>query len=185
MSKKSIDRKAVAGIIQSGRLEGRSDTEIYTRLSAEYFDRKKIAQLITGTVTEQRKKNHRDAQITLLVLLGISVVFSLLTVISMALNSLGIYLMFFVLFLPMINIIFLVQIMLYKASAYRGCAILVMLGVVQGFKNWSTMESWTIFTNLAFAGAIVGLCFYLDNKLFPNYSPNNMKPDSNGDYRVE
>jgi hypothetical protein len=39
-----------------------------------------------------------------------------------------------------------------------------------------------ILINLVFASAIAGLSFYLDSKMFPDFSPKNLKKDSNGEY---
>jgi hypothetical protein len=43
-------------------------------------------------------------------------------------------------------------------------------------------DSTDILINLVFAGAIAGLSFYLDSKMFPNFSPMKLKKDSNGEY---
>jgi hypothetical protein len=39
-----------------------------------------------------------------------------------------------------------------------------------------------ILANIIFSGAVAGLSFYLDKKMFPNYNPNKLKKDSNGEY---
>ena len=67
-----------------------------------------------------------------------------------------------------------------NAPIYRFCGWLTIAGFLQ---TVGKMEMGTdILLNIIFASAVAGLSFYLDSKLFPEYSPKNLKKDSNGDY---
>jgi hypothetical protein len=185
MTKKSIDKKSVIAQVKSLRLSGITDQEIYAQLAPEYFDRKTLATLITATVTEERKRKYQDAQITLLVVLGLTVILKLLTAVSLIIAEQKAVALVFVVLLPAVNVYFFIQIFKYEASIYRSCGLFAVLGISRIMNGMASEAGWLIIADIVIIGLIAGLSFYLDSKLFPNYSPRNMNADANGNYVVE
>lgn len=185
MTKKSVVKKEVTSRINDLRFTGKTDTEIYRILSPDYFDRKEIAKLITATATPSRKEQFKIAQYALLGLLGITILFKVFFALSFALALNSKVALITILIFPAINIFFFVQVYRYEAGIYRLCGIFALIGLTRSITNRIEAPDWTIAVDVVIALAMVGLCFFLDSKLFPNYSPNNMKPDKNGDFKVE
>ena len=185
MSKKSIDKKQIREQIKAFRAEGRPDQEVYNLLAPHYYDRKTVAQIITATVTDERKQKYRDAQITLLVLVGLTIGFKLLAAANLIFTMRSSAALLFLFLLPAVNVYFLVQLWRYDAAVYRVCGLFAIMGLTRILNGMAKEANWLILVDVGLIVAIAGLAFYLDSKLFPHYSPRNLKPDSNGDYKVE
>lgn len=180
MSKKSLDRKAAQKFIVDSRDNGKADQEIYNELSQQYYDKKSVALIITGTVTTENKSKYKVYNNILLGLLGLSILFKLLTVFSLTIQTGQLWTLFLVLVVPLFAGYFMYEIARYNGPIYRFCGMLTIAGFLQTI---SKAENGTdILINVIFAGAVAGLSFYLDSKMFPNYSPKNLKKDSNGEY---
>ncbi|WP_276974125.1 hypothetical protein [Flavobacterium filum] len=180
MSKKSLDRKAAQTFIVDSRDNGKTDQEIYNELSELYYDKKSVALLITWTVTTENKKKYKVYNNILLGLLGLSILFKLLTVFSLTIQTGQIWTLLLVLIVPLLAGYFMYEIARYNGPIYRFCGMLTIAGFLQTIGKAENGTDITI--NLIFAGAVAGLSFYLDSKMFPNYSPKNLKKDSNGEY---
>ncbi len=185
MTKKSVVKKEVVTRINDLRVEGKGNQEIYAILSPEYFDRKEIAKIITATVTFERKEQYKVAQYALLVLIGITILFKVMFGFAFALALQSKVALITVLIFPALNIFFFVQVYRYEAAIYRLCGIFALIGLTRSFTNKIDAPDWTMAVDVIIALSMVALCFFLDSKLFPNFTPNNMKPDKNGDFRVE
>mgnify|MGYP003582726411 FL=1 len=180
MSKKSLDRKAAQKFIVDSRDNGKADQEIYNELSEQYYDKKSVALLITGTVTKENKKKYKVYNNILLGLLGLSILFKLLTVFSLTIQTGQLWTLLLVLIVPLFAGYFMYEIARYNGPIYRFCGMLTIAGFLQTIGK---AENGTdILINIIFAGAVAGLSFYLDSKMFPDYSPKNLKKDSNGEY---
>ncbi|MDQ3108896.1 MAG: hypothetical protein M3R17_03285 [Bacteroidota bacterium] len=179
MSKKSIDRKALKKAVVFGRQDGKTDRQIYDELSLIYFDKKSIAQAINGTVTAEREKKYKVAQVVLLVLLAVTMVLKMLVVFGISLTSGKPALLIMVLIVPIMNLLFFVQIARYEAPAYRLCALLTLLSLVQSFRV--TSETADIVITLILGGGIAGLSFYLSSVLFPGFRLN-IEKGADGEY---
>jgi hypothetical protein len=173
MSKKSLDRKAAQKFIVDSRDNGKADQEIYNELSQQYYDKKSVALIITGTVTTENKSKYKVYNNILLGLLGLSILFKLLTVFSLTIQTGQLWTLFLVLVVPLFAGYFMYEIARYNGPIYRFCGMLTIAGFLQTI---SKAENGTdILINVIFAGAVAGLSFYLDSKMFPNYSPKNLK----------
>ncbi|MCI1265054.1 MAG: hypothetical protein LKG19_00670 [Saprospiraceae bacterium] len=180
MSKKSLDRKAAQKFIVDSRDNGKSDQDIYNELSQQYLDKKSVALLITGTVTTENKNKYKLYNNILLGLLGLSILFKLLTVFSLTIRTGQLWTLLLVLVVPLFAGYFMYEIARYNGPIYRFCGILTVVGFLQAIGK---AENGTdILINVILAGAVAGLSFYLDSKMFPDYSPKNLKKDSNGEY---
>ena len=180
MSKKSLDRKAAQKFIVDSRDNGKTDQEIYNELSQQYYDKKSVALLITGTVTTENKNKYKVYNHILLGLLGLAILLRILLVFSLTIQTGQLWTLLLVFIVPLFAAYFAYEIAHYNGPIYRFCGIMTIAGFLQ---TVGKSEGGTdILINLVFAGAIAGLSFYLDSKMFPDYSPKNLKKDSNGEY---
>ena len=180
MSKKSLDRKVVQKFIIDSRDNGKTDQEIYNELSQQYYDKKGVALLITGTVKTELKIKFKIYNNILIGLLFLSILFKLIMVASVTLQTGQLWTLLLVLIVPLFAGYFMYEIARYNGPIYRLCGMLTLAGF---FQTISKAENGTdILINIIFAGAVAGLSFYLDSKMFPDYSPSNLKKDKNGEY---
>jgi hypothetical protein len=179
MSKKSLDRKAAQIFIVDSRDNGKSEQEIYRELSQQYYDKKSVALLITGTVTTANRNKYKVYNNILLGLLGLAILLRILLVFTLTIQTGQLWVLLLV-FIPLLEAYFGYEIARYNAPVYRLCGIMTIVGFMQTIGR---SEGGTeILINLVFAGAIAGLSFYLDSKMFPDYSPKKLKTDSNSEY---
>ncbi len=180
MTKKSIDRKAAQKFIIDSRDNGKTDQEIYNELSQQYFDKKSVALLIAGTVTKENKNKYKIYNNILLGLLGLAILLRILLVFSLTIQTGQLWTLLLVFIVPLFAAYFAYEIARYNAPIYRFCGLMTIVGFMQTIGK--SEGGSDILINLVFAGAIAGLSFYLDSKMFPAYSPKNLKKDSNGEY---
>jgi hypothetical protein len=83
MSKKSIEVKTVRKLILEGRNCGKTDQEIYHELSQEYYDKKSLVFLITGTVTVEKKNKYKMYNNFLIGLVALFFFFFFLSIFNM------------------------------------------------------------------------------------------------------
>lgn len=180
MSKKSLDRKVAQKSILERRQNGKSDQEIYNELAQQYYDKKSIALLITGTATEENKAKYKIYNHLLLVLLGFSILLKLMTVYSLTLQTGQLGALLLVLIVPLFAGYFMFEIARYYGPIYRFCGLLTIAGFFQTIGR--TENATDILINILFAGSVAALSFYIDSKMFPSFSPNKLKKDSNGEF---
>ncbi|MCX6231397.1 MAG: hypothetical protein NTZ33_07630 [Bacteroidetes bacterium] len=180
MSKKSLDRKATQKFIKENREIGKSDQEIYYELTEQYYDKKSVALLITATATKEDKAKYNIYNNILLVILVIVIMLKVLSVFSLTLETGTPWTLLLVFIVPLFAGYFAYEIARYNAPVYRFCGIMTIVGFVQSIGK--SVNITDILLNIFFTAAIVGLSFFLDYYLFPNYSPSNLKQDSNGEY---
>jgi hypothetical protein len=180
MSKKSLDRKSAQKFIFDNRDNGKTDQEIYNELSQQYYDKKSITLLITGTVKTEHQNKYKIYNNILLGFLVLAILLRILLVFSLTIQTGQLWTLLLVFIVPLFAAYFIYEIARYNAPAYRFCGIMTIVGFMRtiGQSEGGTV----ILINLVFAGAIAGLSFYLDSKMFPNFSPMNLKKDSNGEY---
>lgn len=174
MGKKSLDRKAAQKFIVDSRDNGKTDQEIYNDLAQQYYDKKSLALLITGTATTAAMNKYKNYNMVLVVFLAISFAFRLYLIILYGFSFQSFD------FLPLMLLFFMFGIASYNAGVYKFCGLIAIIGFLYiVFDNSSTLS---IIINLIFALVVGGLSFYLPGKLFPKFNPKNLKKDSNGEY---
>ncbi|MDR0207425.1 MAG: hypothetical protein LBI45_09250 [Bacteroidales bacterium] len=189
MNKKSLDYKLAEKIIQESRGCGKTDQEIYNELSQQYFDKKSIALLISGTATAEQKKKYKMLNILLLVLIGIYVVLVVLYLFNKREfpSDLWFIIPFSVALLGMAGY-FIYEIAWYNVHFYRMC---VMFTIVFSFQGGYLRRVWNLesvietIVKLLFVIAIVFLSIYLNKKLFSNSKHRKLKRDADGEYIFE
>lgn len=180
MSKNSLDTKTVKKFIVDSRDTGKTDQAIYNELSQQYYDKKSLALLITGTVTTENKNKYKIYNNVLLGLLCLAILLRFLHVFSLTIQTGQLWTLLLVFIVPLFAAYFAYEIARYNAPIYRFCGIMAIVGFIQTIGK--SQEGSDILINLVFAGAIAGLAFYLDSKMFPDFSPKKLKKDSNGEY---
>lgn len=180
MSKKGIDRKAIQQFTIEARENGKTDQDIYNELSQEYYNKKGLTLMITGTATTENMNQYRIYNHILLGLLAIGVLFKVFFVFSLSIQTGEPTVLVLLFIVPIMNLWFMYEIARYNAFIYRFCAIIAIINAMRFMTE--TDDSMIVVINLALGAAIAGLAYYIDNKLFPKYSPYNLKQDSNGEY---
>jgi len=178
--KKSIDRKSVQRLIIDNRSLGKTDQEIYDQLSMVYFDKKSIALLITSTIKEELKRKYKLLNYILIGLLLSTVVFKIISIVGISLDTHKPWLLITIFFFPILNVYFIYQIANYYGPIYRFCGLIVIAGFL---KMITESTHWIdICINLILSVGIAGIAFYLDQHMFPDYKPNKLIKNENGEF---
>lgn len=177
MGKKSLDEKIARKFIVEARENGKTDQEIYNELSQQYYDKKHITLLITGTVTKENKNKYKIYNNILLALLGLVIVTRIYYVFTLPIR---IGEPFGQLFILICAAWLAFEIKRYNGQIYRIGGQLALAGFALTFKISSDMTR--ILIDILFTVVIAGLSFYLERKMFPNYGNKNLVKDSNGEY---
>ena len=175
-----INQKEVREIIEESRKSGKTDQQIYYELTRLGYDKKQIALLITGTATDENRARFKTLNTTLLVLLGITVLFKLLSVLGLTVETGEPMAMLLVFIVPLLNIYFMYEVAHYRAPVYRLIVILSVVSVLSAIMRGG--DIWDIIISVILGGAIAFLAFYLDKNMFPKFRPRKMPTDSNGEY---
>ena len=115
-------------------------------------------------------------------LIGLTILFKLLAVFSLSLSEGQLWALLFIFIVPILNIYFFYEIARYNAPIYRFCGLLTIASFLQTLGK--TENGVDILISLALCAGIAGLSFYLDSKMFPDYSPKNLKKDNKGEYII-
>ena len=180
MSKIALNGVAIRQAVIDGRLNAKTDQEIYNELSQQYYDKQGLAVTITSIPTEADLAKYGVYNNILLGILALSIVFKFLTVFSLTLQAGQPLLLLLIFVVPLFTLYFIYLIKNYNAFAYRACGFLAIAGLLQAVQK--TDNAFDLILNIIFAGSICFLAFYLDKNLFPKYSPGKLKKDSNGEY---
>lgn len=183
MSKKSLDGKAASLYIIENRNNGMTDQDIYTNLSQEYYDKKAVAILIKGTLTDEIKETYKLYNNILIGLLGLSIFFKLILVLNLAVETGELWTLVLMLFVPIINIFLIFGVVRYQIPIYRLCGFFSIIGLMQTINHGANF--WETIFSLIYASLIAGIAFYLDSKLSPNYGPNSIEKDDTGEYQFK
>lgn len=177
MSKKSLDNKVARKFIVEARENGKTDQEIYNELSQQYYDKKHIALLITGTVTKENKNKYKIYNNILLSLLGLVILTRIYYVFTLPIRTgeslAQLTILVFAMWLAF-------EIKRYNGQIYRAAGLMGMLALVLTSKISADMTR--ILIDILFTVVIAGLSLYLERKMFPNYGNKKLVKDSNGEY---
>ncbi len=182
MSKKSLDRKSAQQFIADNRENGKTDQEIYNLLQEQYYDKKVLALLVKGTVTKANKEKYKNYNNILVGLLAFIALARIFLVFNLTIETGEPWLLILVFIVPLFAAYFAYEIARYNVWAYRFCGIMTIIGF---FQTLGKSNGDDLLINLLFAGAIAGLAFFIESRMFPGYSPKNLKKDSNGEYILD
>ena len=182
MIKKSINKKKAREFIIESRLNKKSDQEIYNKLSEQYLDKKTIAKVITRTVTKEYKDKYKVLNIILLCLIGIAIIFKVIPVFGMNIETGGIWPLLLIFVVMALNLYFFYEVFRFNANIYKLIGFLSVVNLFRFLINLEEAGILDIVLSLGTGLGIIGLSFYLGSRLIPNYNPINMKKDENGEY---
>jgi hypothetical protein len=185
LDKTSINRKTLIPLIDAARDSGKTDQEIYFDLTDKYYDKKGVALLITGTATRENKEKFKGLNNLLVGLLGSSIILKVLMILTMSIVAGEAWFLVLVFIAPLFSGYFMYEIAKYNGPVYRLCGIITIATFMQSIEHLNNATDTVL--NVAFVAAIAGLSFYLDSKLFPDYSPRDLQkevmvPKIVGDY---
>jgi hypothetical protein len=183
MTKTSIDTKAIQQFILESRENGKSDQEIYNALSQQYYDKKSVALLITGTATNENKSKYKIQNNILIGFLGLSMLLKILIIFSLSDPSGDPFFLLLLFLYPALEGYFIYGIAKYQAPYYKLCGIIAGLSFLKTIR--SANNGGSILINLLIASIIFSLSLYLAWNLFPKHRPKNLKKDGNGEYILE
>ena len=167
-------------LIAEGRETGKTDQEIYNELIQKYYDKKGVALLITGTATDANKEKYKALNNLLIGLLGSSIILKILSILAITVVAKEAWLLILVFLAPLFAGYFMYETARYNGPMYRICGWLTIAAFLQSIDYLKGPSD--VIVNIFFAGAIAGLSFYLDSRLFPDYSPRNLVKDGGGEF---
>lgn len=182
MDKKPTNRAVIIPFIQTERAAGKSDQEIYRELTAEYFDKKTIALLITGTAKEEAKRKYAGWNITLMVLLALGIVSKIYVLIQLTRthHPMADTLTFYAACFAYAYLIYAVS--KYQAVVYQVCILIPLLSFSESVDKFNGVA---LLVESLISITLIFVAWYTKISLFPNYSINKMKKDENGDFIME
>lgn len=166
-----MTKREARKIAKENILQGKTKQETFemlkesSDLSAE--DLAKIIQLIPSM---QARKKYNALNVILIVLLSITILFKILAALPSFIGRDAIW--FPLIFLvPLINVLLLIGVVIYSAGSHKLVAILTILGLVRMVTNLSNIQFEPLMLiDFGMAAALIGLGFYLNAKLSPEYS---------------
>lgn len=177
-----MDAKTAKKIIVEDKDRGKRDQDIYNALSPDFSNKKTLVLLITGTAASGERNRYKLYNNILIGLLGLVALLRLLGSFYLLkegeLGDFGLSLIG--LLLPALFIWGIAQ---YNAPFYRFCGFMVIVGSISAIARENSAAA--ILFDIVLIAAIAGLCFFLGNKMFPNYKPGKLKKDSNGNYLLQ
>ncbi len=181
MNLKKIKLKEISEIVAREREAGKTDQEIYNQLSPVYDNKKRLALAITGTVTTELKEKYKVYNNLLIGLLTVGAITKVLSVLGLVVNAGSPWFLLLLFIAPLLNLLFAYYVAQYQAHIYRACGLLMLINSMQ-ILNMKEVTPTGMVIALLFAGCIAALSFFLDFKMFPDFKPNKLQKDSNGEY---
>ncbi len=169
MKKKSIssNRKEIQKSIEHKLNNGMARTQVLEELSAAYFDQSTLAKMIAATADNETKAKYRTLNNILLGLLVVTIITKVLIAIDLLMVT-SIYALPIILLLPLLNIYLAIGVSKYTGYLYRVISLLTFAGMLQMMEKQEGDSMWLLI-DLGIGAAILGLSFYLGNKMFPYY----------------
>ena len=166
--------------------EGKSRQEVFEELSETVkMAKDDLAKIIRFIPSLELRKKHKVAHVTLLILLGISVLFKMFAGIPLVIKN-GINWLPIIFILPIINIILLYLIGNYRGENYKFVGIMGILGLTRSLQSLTEIASNPlIIVDFAFILLTIGLGFYLNSVMVPEFKTVKQKyTDENGKTKI-
>lgn len=166
MTRREI-RKAAQAQVEAGL--GRQ--AVYDQLSVQGtgLESEKLARIVRYVPSLAARQHYKVPHSILLVLLWLSAVGKSLFGLSIAMEQ-GWDRWYLALWLPAITIALSVAVAMYRTRAYNTLAVLASIGLLKYITrtDWAHFDPWNTI-DLAVAGGIIGLSWYLFFKVASNY----------------
>lgn len=165
MTKREL-RKAVKQSILDGKLKQEIFQELKDTSKNPPEDLAKIIQSIPSLTARQKYKILNSIFIGLLLL---TILFKMMTGIPIVIKN-GIKWLPILFVLPIINILLLIGVLTYSSNSHKWVAFFTILGLLRSFSDILGQPFVPlIIVDLTIAAGLIGLGFYLNYKLCPEY----------------
>lgn len=166
MTKRQLRKAAKKSI-----LEGKSKQETFENLKiSSKISNEELAKIIQITPSLEAREKFKTLNGILIGTLLITVLFKMLAGIPIVIEN-GIKWIPVLFLLPIINILLLIGVATYSPNAHKLVGIFTIIGLFRGMGNiiGNDLDGFIIF-DLIIAAAMIGLGFYLNSKLTPEFS---------------
>ena len=165
MTKREL-RKSVKRSI----LDGKSKQEVFQELKeTSKLPTEDLAKIIQSIPSLNARQKYKTLNIILIVLLSLTVLFKMIAGFPIILEN-GIKWLPILFLLPIINILLLVGVVTYYPNSHKWVAIFTILSLLRSLSVifGQPFEPFIII-DLVIAAGLIGLGFYLNSKLSPEY----------------
>jgi len=175
-SKKELNKLAIQLIEQ-----GKTKQETFEELSSQYYESDTIARIIGSIPTLEIKQKFKTVNNILFLLLIVSAILKVVSVLPLILDTVtgGIAVMLFV---PLINIFFAIQVKKMRGEIYLALGILATAGILKTLQSLIEVGPIALI-DTAIVTAICILAFYIKSKAFPNFGFSGIKKGKDGQYQ--
>lgn len=162
--------KEAAKIARKQIAEGKTRQETFdTLMAANKLPSVEFATIIQGIPSLQAREKYKTANVILMTLIILTIVFKLIAGIFLVMQN-GLMTLPIMLILPLLNIYLLWGVLNFRPGAHRLVAIFTILGIVRSLQQVIGQAFDPILLlDFAIAAGLIGLGFYLNNKLHPAY----------------
>jgi hypothetical protein len=162
--------KEAAKIARKQIAEGKTRQETFdTLMAANKLPSVEFATIIQGIPSLQTREKYKTANVILMTLIILTIVFKLIAGIFLVMQN-GLLTLPLLLILPLLNIYLLWGVLNFRPGAHRLVAIFTILGIVRSLQQVIGQAFDPILLlDFAIAAGLIGLGFYLNNKLHPVY----------------
>lgn len=162
--------KEAAKIARKQIAEGKTRQETYDSLmAANNLPAVKFATIIQSIPSVQAREKYKTANGILMTLLILTIVFKLIVGILLVMEN-GLKILPVLLILPLLNIYFLWGVSNFRPGIHRSVGILTIIGVLRSLQHVIGQPfNLFFFIDFSIAAGLIGLGFYLHNKLHPVY----------------
>jgi len=166
MTKKEVRKAALQSI-----LDGKTKQETFETLKeTSKLPTEDLAKIIQSIPSLQARQKYKTLNMILIGLLSLTVLFKMMAGIPIIIEN-GIKWFPVLFILPIINILLLIGVATYSQSSHKWVAIFTIFGLLRSLSDilGQPFEP-LIIIDLTIAAGLIGLGFYLNSKLCPDYS---------------
>lgn len=162
--------KEAAKIARKQISEGKTRQETFdTLMASNNLPSVEFATIIQAIPSVQARNKYKTANVILTTLLILTIVFKLITGIFFVMEN-GLMTLPVLLLLPLLNIYLLWGVLNYRPGTHRVVGILAILGILRSLQHVIGQPfDPLLFLDFSIAAGLIGLGFYLHNKLHPVY----------------
>jgi hypothetical protein len=165
MTKKEARKAAKKSI-----LDGKTKQETFETIKeTSKLPTEDLAKIIQSIPSLKARQKYKTLNLVLIVLLSLTVLFKMLAGIPIIIEN-GIKWVPVLFILPIINILLLIGVYTYSPNSHKWVAIFTILGLLHSLSDilGQPFEP-LILIDLTIAAGLIGLGFYLNSKLCPDY----------------
>lgn len=180
-TKRSIVKKEVRAFIESELEAGKTKSEIFTELSARYFDSKTLAHYVASVPDPVLRERYNTANTILFVLLIVTAIIKIVSA-GMFLGNRTPVLLVLLIFVPLINIWLAVEVKNRRGYIYWTVVTLAFMGLLHSLTNIAVHGAWAL-AEIILLISIIGLSLYVGTKMFPKLRFGLPVKDAQGSYQ--